>query len=84
MLIHPCFILIDHGHFQYNCVSLGLVLWSIILLKNQQIYLASIFYVCSICFKQMSLYYAPAFFFYLLGISIWKEHGNGRRSIKEM
>eukprot|EP01084_Bolivina_argentea_P305879 528451_1 len=29
MLINPLFIIIDHGHFQYNCVALGLTLWSI-------------------------------------------------------
>ena len=27
LLAVPAFVLIDHGHFQYNCVSLGLVLW---------------------------------------------------------
>ena len=28
LLSVPAFVLIDHGHFQYNCVSLGLVLWA--------------------------------------------------------
>ena len=26
ILLLPPFILIDHGHFQYNCIMLGLVL----------------------------------------------------------
>jgi alpha-1,3-glucosyltransferase len=27
VLCAPPLILIDHGHFQYNCVALGLTLW---------------------------------------------------------
>ena len=27
VLAYPVVVLIDHGHFQYNCVALGLVLW---------------------------------------------------------
>lgn len=29
-LCSPLLILIDHGHFQYNCVMSGLVLWALI------------------------------------------------------
>ncbi len=29
LLLCPVAVLIDHGHFQYNCVALGLLLWAV-------------------------------------------------------
>ncbi|EFA77077.1 glycosyltransferase [Heterostelium album PN500] len=64
--MQPSLLLIDHGHFQYNGISLGFALFGItFILRNQQL-LASLFFVLSLNYKQMSLYYSPAFFFYLL------------------
>ncbi|XP_063388623.1 dolichyl pyrophosphate Man9GlcNAc2 alpha-1,3-glucosyltransferase [Cydia fagiglandana] len=66
-LLYPGLILIDHGHFQYNCVSLGLFLWAtfyIIAIENDV--LATIFFVLALNYKQMELYHALPFFFYLL------------------
>lgn len=66
-LLYPGLILIDHGHFQYNCVSLGLFLWAtffIVAIEND--ILASIFFVLALNYKQMELYHALPFFFYLL------------------
>ncbi|CAH0595286.1 unnamed protein product [Chrysodeixis includens] len=66
-LLYPGIILIDHGHFQYNCVSLGLFLWAtffIIAIENDT--LATIFFVFALNYKQMELYHALPFFFYLL------------------
>ena len=69
MLLNPLYIIIDHGHFQYNCVALGLVLWSINAMFTKHYYIGSVLFVCSICFKIISLYYALPFFFYCLGIA---------------
>lgn len=82
-LVQPAIILIDHGHFQYNTVSLGLALWSFHFMTlgadstNSGGYgrrpafrhcvTGSILFSLSLNFKQMSLYYAPAVFAYLLG-----------------
>lgn len=66
-LLYPGIILIDHGHFQYNCVSLGLFLWAtffIIAIEND--ILCTIFFVLALNYKQMELYHALPFFFYLL------------------
>lgn len=66
-LLYPGLILIDHGHFQYNCVSLGLFLWSaffIVAIENDT--LATIFFVLALNYKQMELYHVLPFFFYLL------------------
>jgi len=72
-LMQPSLILIDHGHFQYNNVCLGLSLWAIHYMTQSmtQFYpsclMGSIFFCLALNFKQMTLYYAPAIFFYLLG-----------------
>ncbi|XP_013195168.2 dolichyl pyrophosphate Man9GlcNAc2 alpha-1,3-glucosyltransferase [Amyelois transitella] len=66
-LLYPGLILIDHGHFQYNCVSLGLFLWAtffIIAIENDV--LATIFFILAINYKQMELYHSMPFFVYLL------------------
>lgn len=65
-LLTPSMILIDHGHFQYNCVSIGLsLLGTYYILQNRDL-LGSVFFCCGLNFKQMILYYAPVFFFVLL------------------
>uniref|UniRef100_A0A7S1Z6G9 Alpha-1,3-glucosyltransferase n=1 Tax=Trieres chinensis TaxID=1514140 RepID=A0A7S1Z6G9_TRICV len=69
-LAQPAVILIDHGHFQYNTVSLGLALWSFhfaTLKSFRGCVIGSVLFCLSLNFKQMSLYYAPAVFAYLLG-----------------
>ena len=67
LLLQPTLILVDHGHFQYNAVSLGLTLWAVVCVLADRDVLGSIFFVLAINYKQMALYYAPAFFFFLLG-----------------
>ena len=72
-LSQPALIVIDHGHFQYNTVSLGLALWSFhfITLDGSLTFvgpiIGSILFSLALNFKQMELYHAPAIFAYLLG-----------------
>lgn len=66
LLLYPGIILIDHGHFQYNCVSLGLFMWAtffVVAIQND--ILATISFVMALNYKQMELYHALPFFFYL-------------------
>jgi alpha-1,3-glucosyltransferase len=70
VMIQPALILIDHGHFQYNTFALGLCLWAFHFMSRtgmQNCVLGSILYCLAMSFKQMTLYFAPAVFFYLLG-----------------
>ncbi|GMI71874.1 hypothetical protein like AT5G38460 [Hibiscus trionum] len=67
ILLNPCLILIDHGHFQYNCISLGLTIAAIAAALSQKDLVASVLYCLALNHKQMSAYFAPAFFSYLLG-----------------
>jgi len=63
---HPGSFLIDYGHFQYNCISLGLALWSVALLLNDRNVLAAVAFSAALNYKQMELYHALPIFFYLL------------------
>ncbi|KAI1317351.1 Glucosyltransferase-like protein [Mortierella claussenii] len=70
ILMQPGLILIDSGHFQYNAIMLGLVVWAINSFLKDQDVLGSVFFCGALAFKQMGLYFAPAVFAYLLGKSL--------------
>lgn len=70
ILMQPGLILIDSGHFQYNTVMLGLVVWSVNCFLRDQDVLGSVFFCLALGFKQMALYFSPAVFAYLLGKSV--------------
>lgn len=70
ILMQPATIIIDHAHFQYNTVMLGLALASISSMLAGRALWGCVFFVASLCYKQMALYYAPAIFFYLIGICV--------------
>lgn len=70
ILLNPCLILIDHGHFQYNCISLGLAVGAVAAVLCGKDLVASFLFSLALNHKQMSAYYAPAFFSHLLGKSL--------------
>jgi len=72
MLSLPPLILIDHGHFQYNSASLGLFLLAVAALMRGRDLTGSALFVLALNYKQMELYHALPFFFYLLGLC-WKQ-----------
>lgn len=67
VLIYPGLMMIDHGHFQYNCVSLGLFVAAVAAVARDSVALGSILFVLALNYKQMELYHALPFFFYILG-----------------
>jgi alpha-1,3-glucosyltransferase len=67
VLTSPLLILIDHGHFQYNCVALGLSMWAAYMCAEESLIIGSILFAVALNFKQMTLYYALAFFAFILG-----------------
>lgn len=70
VMAQPALLLIDHGHFQYNAFALGLCLWAFHFIAKPGLLncvIGSIFYCLALSFKQMTLYFAPTVFFYLLG-----------------
>ena len=68
LLSYPGLIIIDHGHFQYNGISLGLALAAVALLTRGRHLLGAALFVAALNYKQMELYHALPFFFYLLGV----------------
>ncbi|XP_044010013.1 probable dolichyl pyrophosphate Man9GlcNAc2 alpha-1,3-glucosyltransferase [Aphidius gifuensis] len=79
-LIYPGIIIIDYGHFQYNCVSLGLFILSVKFIANNCYSIGSLFFVFALNYKQMELYHALPIFFYILGIC--KKQKNLFNSLK--
>ncbi|XP_041861219.1 dolichyl pyrophosphate Man9GlcNAc2 alpha-1,3-glucosyltransferase [Melanotaenia boesemani] len=67
ILLYPGLILIDHGHFQYNGVSLGFTLWGVLGLGLGWDAMGSMAFSLALNYKQMELYHALPFFCYLLG-----------------
>ena len=65
--LSPALVLVDHGHFQYNCVPLGLSLWAAGLVDARRPLLAAAAFALALNAKQTALYYAPAIFLELLG-----------------
>ncbi|KAG0696080.1 glycosyltransferase family 57 protein [Suillus ampliporus] len=79
LLFHPALLLIDFGHFQYNSVMLGLTLLAINAFAAGHDLLGAMFFVLSLGFKQMALYYAPAIGSYLIGKCIYLGPVHGTR-----
>ena len=73
LLSYPGLMLIDHGHFQYNNVSLGLFLAAVAFLMKRKDYWGSFLFVCALNYKQMELYHSLPFFFFLLGLCMQKS-----------
>ncbi|XP_075220797.1 ALG6 alpha-1,3-glucosyltransferase garnysstan [Lycorma delicatula] len=67
-LIYPGLLLIDYGHFQYNCVSLGLFVSAVVCTMKNNYVLSSVLFCLALNYKQMELYHSLPFFFYFLGI----------------
>ncbi|KAH8812316.1 glycosyltransferase family 57 protein [Xylogone sp. PMI_703] len=70
ILMQPGTILIDHVHFQYNTVMLGLVLACMSSIMAGRVMWSCVFFVMALGFKQMALYYSPVIFAYLLGLCV--------------
>ena len=69
LLLLPALVAVDHGHFQYNSVSLGLALAGAALLLMRRELAAAAAFAAALNYKQMLLFFAPVFFVWLLGVA---------------
>lgn len=69
LLLSPGLVLIDHGHFQYNNVMLGLLLWAVAMFVARKYARAVLCLMLAISFKHLSMYALPAFGAALLGVA---------------
>jgi alpha-1,3-glucosyltransferase len=102
LLLNPALVLVDHGHFQYNCISLGLALAAMAALVVQDrreegeegshggaatvpppplVLFSAVLFTLALCHKQMTLYYAPAFFAHMLGAYCLKNRRGSSSSL---
>lgn len=70
VLVKPDVILIDHGHFQYNSLILGLILMGFYCILKKKYYLVCVLYTIAVHSKQMATYYSLAFLAALVGLTI--------------
>eukprot|EP00892_Ulva_mutabilis_P001232 jgi/Ulvmu1/11109/UM070_0025.1 len=78
-ILQPGLIIIDHGHFQYNGIALGLTAGAVAAVLHGWHIVAAVLYVLSINHKHMLVYFAPAFFAYLLGCCLRAPGGHSAK-----
>ncbi|KAI9658508.1 MAG: glycosyl transferase [Alyxoria varia] len=67
IMLSPGLLIIDHIHFQYNGFLYGILIWSLVLLRDESTMLmGAILFAALLCMKHIYLYLAPAYFVYLL------------------
>ncbi|OSD04349.1 glycosyltransferase family 57 protein [Trametes coccinea BRFM310] len=66
LFLHPGFLIVDHIHFQYNGFMFGILLWSILMARNDRKLASGLLFAVLLNFKHIYLYLAPAYFVYLL------------------
>jgi len=65
MMLPPA-LFIDHGHYQFNQIMHGFVLFAIAFVMRDNFILATVFMVFAVNFKQTALYFALPFVVYVI------------------
>ncbi|GAQ91618.1 alpha-1,3-glucosyltransferase [Klebsormidium nitens] len=66
VIFSPGLIMVDHIHFQYNGVLLGLLILSIGLIKSGRDVLGGVLFASLLCSKHLFMVAGPVYFVYLL------------------
>uniref|UniRef100_A0AAG5DLR2 Alpha-1,3-glucosyltransferase n=1 Tax=Anopheles atroparvus TaxID=41427 RepID=A0AAG5DLR2_ANOAO len=75
-VLYPGQILIDNGHFQFNNISLALCALAVVAIVRKATLLGAMLFCLALNYKQMELYHALPFFFYLLRDCFLGEEDN--------
>ncbi|KAG9444735.1 hypothetical protein H6P81_016075 [Aristolochia fimbriata] len=74
LMLNHALIVIDHGHFQYNCICLGFTVGAVAAVLAKHDLLASVLFSLVLNHEQKSAYFAPAFFAHLLGKCLKRQY----------
>ncbi|GAA6048612.1 hypothetical protein JCM3770_002056 [Rhodotorula araucariae] len=66
VLFHPGLLIVDHIHFQYNGFLLGMLLWSLIAARDNNLYTCAALFATLLNFKHIFIYLALPYFVFLL------------------
>ncbi|BGP16632.1 hypothetical protein JCM10213_000452 [Rhodosporidiobolus nylandii] len=66
VVFHPGLIIVDKIHFQYNGFLLGILLWSLIAARDNNLYACAALFAILLNFKHIFIYLALPFFVFLL------------------
>ncbi|KAL8278199.1 hypothetical protein RQP46_009372 [Phenoliferia psychrophenolica] len=75
LLFHPGLMIVDHIHFQYNGFLLGILLWSIVAARENNLYLCAALFATLLNFKHIFIYLAPPYFVFLLRRHCYNKSG---------
>ncbi|WPT14266.1 Putative dolichyl pyrophosphate Man9GlcNAc2 alpha-1,3-glucosyltransferase, partial [Picochlorum sp. SENEW3] len=81
LVCNPAVLIIDHGHFQYNGIGLGLTIGAIFCIVTRRYLMGSALFCCALNHKQMTLYFAPAVFVHLLGMCLKEKKILGKATM---
>ncbi|KAG9453021.1 hypothetical protein H6P81_005925 [Aristolochia fimbriata] len=73
-MLNHALIVIDHGHFQYNCICLGFTVGAVAAVLAKHDLLASVLFSLALNHEQKSAYFAPTFFAHLLGKCLKRKY----------
>ena len=78
LLLQPGLLLVDHVHFQYNGLLLGLLLLSLAALRSGRAVLGGALFTALLCAKHLFLSLAPLYFTFLLRMHVFRSDASGR------
>lgn len=65
VMFHPGLMIVDHIHFQYNGFLLGILVWSLVEARDNNLLTTTILFASLLNFKHIFIYLAPPFLIFL-------------------
>jgi len=84
VLFSSSLFIVDHIHFQYNGMMLGLLVLSAVLIEENRFLLGAAIYMFLVFFKHIYLYAAPVYFIYCLGRFVVGKKLEGLKNLAQL
>ncbi|KAI5480557.1 alpha-1,3-glucosyltransferase, glycosyltransferase family 57 protein [Pseudohyphozyma bogoriensis] len=75
IILHPGLIIVDHIHFQYNGMLLGILLWSVLAARADNMYACAALFATLLNFKHIFIYLAPPYIVFLFRRHCFTSNG---------